>query len=837
MEKNDNENELSIFQARLLNICLCLLTICFCLLQILYSIGIYFVCICTWKTYVGGDIMTKNKLWICVASFLTCAMIATAVVVNGEFMGGIGGARIVSGNEPEFTTTLGNYEFSMSNLTTTYQQSVTYDVDDSVDYSPVFNFFLAKLDADDNLVLAPNGKIFNFDSNEVKAYGGKITNIKSVTVSYEGGSLFIQEGIAGEGTTYGPKASLSSETPYLCKSNPNYFMISNSTAETTITEISVTYACTVPDYSVARLGETYRGKGTDGNTYHIVRSNVDNISMPELSVDGAIEVDAYGSFVLTLSDGAIVYTGSVSADYHTLTFTGKSGSSAASAPDIAEMNRVYVVDDFESYTSRGTGYTESQLSAFTASNLRGTYWVDSGSGTGDSWIYKETGRFKMPNTDNYLNLTTLVKHGGSKAMLFQGRKDGWVRLWSSEVWNQNQHYNFGRGNRFSFWVYSARNNNDGSGQNASNVQIRAQVYYKNFTLTDSSRNPGAGDNGSGTKDFTITSGSGWNECVVNINSEKTVYAINIMINNSGLATDYVFMPIDDITIYTEPEATKKYNETSTLITKSYHGTVNLSGGLKYTIKVGLGANGYVYAYAGANMEPTSYTIDGSTITIPTTGSVTVDPVGTLTFGTWSGTLSNNNSTITIPKANITGSIADYITDSSITLVEDTRVLDGSEANLAGIESKVLRQYYDTSSSSWKTDSGNSNRFELYSDSYIEGNKSVKVRPFSSEKMRVILNPTVAAAYETVDSVAFWFFVPDGFNYHISIFTYKDSTPSSTSGRYAMPFDRTYNGSNPEEAGWHYINMGLDVKGGYGRNFAITVHANANPSVFDYITAF
>ena len=773
--------------------------------------------------------MTKNKLWICVASFLTCAMVATVAVVGNSNNKLWSGSQIVSGNEPEYTLNFDSDTFSMSDLQDTYQQLVTQKAGNQ-NYSAAFKYFLAKVDGDDNLVLAPNGRLYNYDNS--LAYSGRITNIKTVTVNYTGGALFIQEGIDGGAATYGPKASLASGSVYTCTSNPNHIMILNSSAETTITDFTITYSCAeLVDFSYTRLGESYRGVGSDGNTYILTRDGV-NVSVA--GQNGTIAVDAVGNFTMTLTGGAIVYTGTVSDDYHTLTFEGKSGAYAESAPTISEMNRVYVVDDFENYADRGTGYTDSQLSAFTASNLRGTYWVDAGSGSGNTWV--SGSGFKMPSTTNYLNLTTTVKHSGNQAMLLQGQKAGWVRLWSSEVWNQDQHYNFGRGNRFSFWVYSGRNNNDGTGQNASNVSIRAQVYYKNFVLTDSSRNPGAGANGSGTKDFTINSGTEWTECVININPEKTVYAINIMINNSGISTDYVFMPIDDITIYTVPEATKKYNETSTLITKSYHGTVNLSGGLKYTVKVGLGANGYVYAYAGANMNPTGYTIEGNNITIPTTGSVHVDAIDAdLTFGTWSGTFSNNKSTITIPKANIiNGSIASYITDSSIVLNEDTRILDGSEANLTEIDNKVVRQY---NNDGWKDDPGNSDRFVLNSDAYIEGNKSIKVRAYSSEKMRIILKPSVAEEYETVDSVAFWFFVPDGMNYHISIYTYKDYTPSNADGRYAMQYDNTYHGAIPEEAGWHYLNMGLNVKGGYGRNFGIIVHYCSVVSVFDYITAF
>ena len=154
-----------------------------------------------------------------------------------------------------------------------------------------------------------------------------------------------------------------------------------------------------------------------------------------------------------------------------------------------EMNRIYLLDNFENYPDRGTGFTGDQTSIFSASNLRSAYYVDAGSGSGSTWV--SGSGFKIPSTANYLNLSssgTGPVHSGSKAMLLQGQKAGWVRAWSSEVFNQNQHYNFGSGTKLSFWAYSARSNADGTGNNASNVKIRAQAYYQNFALTDSNRN-------------------------------------------------------------------------------------------------------------------------------------------------------------------------------------------------------------------------------------------------------------------------------------------------------------------------------------------------------------
>lgn len=764
--------------------------------------------------------MKQKKAFLFISTFALAIAGFGAVVLNrAEFKD-----LLETRADLTYTLNVDGTSFAGSGLTTTYQQNVVHDFGEN---RPVLNYFLAKLDNDNHLVLAPAGRLFNYKQSAT--YKGRITNMISLTINYSGGALYVQEGIGGSETQYGAKVAITSGDPVEFDSHPNFIMVSNSVAETTITSISISYSCSEAGYTVDRLGEKYNGKAADGTVYTIVRSG-NNVSFNDDAMTGTIAVDGSGNFTMTLESGTIVYSGKVSSDYHTLTFTDKSGSGAESAPTITAMNRIYVMDDFESYSQRGTGYTAEQTSAFTASDLRAAYYVDAGSGSGATWV--SGSGFKIPSTANYLNISTSGTgpvHSGKQAMLLQGQKAGWVRAWNNEVFNQNQHYNFGRGNKLSFWVHSGRNNANGTGVNASNVTIRAQVYYQNFVLTDSTRNSTI--YGTGTKDFTINTDTGWNECIINLDSTKTVYAINIMINNSGISTDYVFMPIDDITIYTEPvyEPTKKYNETATQFTKSYHGSVVMSvmgQSATFTVKVALGANGYVYAYAGANMEPTDYVIDGSQITIHTTGSYSGKE-----FGDWVGTLSNNNNTITINKGDITGDITDYMSSSSITLTADTAFITGSE-NIATLRSYVTRQ----TGSEW-TDYAGEDKFTFTDDYYMEGSNALRVKPQSDVRQRLIVNPTVAESMgASFDSVAFWFYAPAGVSYYISIYTYKDYTPSKTSGRYAQQWEATYDGS-AEQAGWHYINMGLNSANGYGKNFSIYIDANASPTIIDYVTYF
>ena len=727
----------------------------------------------------------------------------------------------VRAGSDSYSVTVNSAVFNASNLTTTYQQSVSQNFGEN---KPVMNYFLAKKDGSGNLVLAPAGKVFNYSASGT--YKGRITNITSVTVNYSGGALFIQEGIGGDATQYGPKVALTSGSELDMTTSPNYIMISNSNAETTITSMTVNYSCANVEFSVDRLSNLYTARGADSVLYKLTRSG-SNVSINDGAMTGTISVSENGTFTITLSSGAIVYTGTVSSDCRTLTITNKSGAGAASAPTFQNMKAGYVVADFEKYADRGTGFTADQTSIFTASNLRGDYYVDAASGSGATWVSGSS--FKIPSTANYLNLCTTLAHGGSKSMLLQGQKAGWVRLWNSEVFNQAQQYAFGSGNRLSFWVHSGRNNADGTGVNASNVKVRVQVYYQNFALTDSSRNSVV--YGSGLKEFTVNTDTGWNECILNIDPTKSVYAMNIMINNAGLATDYVFMPIDDITIYTDPiyEENTQVSETSTRITKTYHANVGVKMGVTnydFVLKVGLGANGYIYAYCGANMEPTGYTITGSTIVIETTGSYLGQ-----TFGTWTGTLSNGNSTITIPKANISGTIKQYVTTSTIVLNEDTVYARGNEGT-STLQSMFTKQYKSIEGN-WTSDP-NEDKLTADSTHYIEGNNSIRLKPYTVSGTRIIVNPTLAESGSiNIESVSFWFYVPKGANYTLTLYAYNAYNPIGAG--YNSPAGKTYKNDGSTPDGWCYINCGLPD--GYHKNFAIYIDTTSVTTYVDYITYF
>ena len=715
-------------------------------------------------------------------------------------------------NADTYSMTLNNSAFSSSNLTTSYQELVTQSFPKQD--APTVNYYLAKKDSNNNLVLSPRGRIYNYNSSAT--YGGRVTNAVSISVTYSGGRLYVQEGIAGDNKVYDDnKIYLTSGVTANFLSHPNYFMINNLDAATTITSIIISYTCTEAGYTYERLGKTYNAKAQDGTVYTLTR-NGNSVTLNNLT--GTISIDGSGNFTMAISNNSFTYSGKVSSDYHSLEVLNISGNSA---PEITLFNRVYIMEDFEQYGSTGSGYTNDATNLYSATGLRANYYADYGGGGYKTWI--KSSNFDCAISSDYLNLTTSMKHSGNKAATIKGWSGGWTRIWSIDAFNQNQHFNFGKGNRFSFYTHGAYTNTACTTAYSGDVILRAQVYYQNFELTDSNRN--SNTYGTGTVDFTISANSGWVERTINLDASKKVYAVNFMVNNSGLSSN-VFIPVDDLTIYTTPTYVppKIIDETSTRFTKSYHGSVKVSI-YTFTLKIGLGANGYIYAYAGTDMEPTGYTINGTTIVITTQGSYSGQ-----TFGTWTGTLSNNNRTITINKNNITGTIKSAINTTNIVCNEDTVLADGSESS-----SVLLQKLQKQSGNPWTEVTTGSDRIASVSNYHIQGSSAIRVSPISNDRMKIIVNPTYASQNNlNFESIAFWIYAPAGSSYTVTLYSYPSATPGTD---FKNPASKTYNGGNDpvEGAGWHYINCGLTS--GYRKNVSIFIAATSAETIIDYITYF
>ena len=89
------------------------------------------------------------------------------------------------------------------------------------------------------------------------------------------------------------------------------------------------------------------------------------------------------------------------------------GAAAAAVTQISTLNRVYNVEDFQSYSATGTGYVSAEAK-YTTTGLRSQIYADyyTGSSTGE---IGGSGWPIMTSTDNTTLLST-KGHNGSKAV-------------------------------------------------------------------------------------------------------------------------------------------------------------------------------------------------------------------------------------------------------------------------------------------------------------------------------------------------------------------------------------------------------------------------------------
>ena len=776
---------------------------------------------------MGNSFFGANKhktLKYLVVSLVGVVMVVGTIVASRGFSNPL---NATPADTYEFT--LNPTQFGASALPTEFRNEYTKTFADE-DYvqqtfegtdKPVINYFIAKKDESNNLVLAPSGKVFNY--SKTATYKGRVTNISSLVVEYSGGTLYAAPGEYGESNIYGKKVPITSGAAISFESRPNFVMISNSVANTTITKITFNYSCEEAGYITGRLGSAYTTMDSTGTSYTLYRDG-SNVTFANYS--GTIAVASNGTFSMSLDNDSKTYSGKVSSDYKSLYVTGMTGT----GPVITNLNKAFVMEDFESYSQTGKGYSsDGKASDKTkASDLRAELYGDYGGGGNSTWV--EDSDFSVAYSSDYVNLTTVVKHGGSKAATIKGWSGGWTRNWNRECFDSKQFYGFGYGNKLSFWTHGAYTNTGCTAASSKNVKIKVVVYYTTDKITDSNRKTKV--DGTGDKDFTVNANSDWTEQVINLDPSRIVTGINFMVDGQGSGlSQNVFVPIDDIIIHSSStvEADRIAAESSTRITKTYNGVVHVSS-YTFTMKLGLGSNGYIYAYCGADMVPTSYTINGTSIVIVTTGSY----LGR-TFGTWTGTLSNNNSRITINKSNINGTIKSFVQDDSIVLNEDNVALNGE----SDPKTSYITKQKKSMAGSWGDYDSLDGQFGTDNNHFIQGNGSVLMNSNgASHDIRMIVKPAVAAQLGSITSISFWYYVPAGVAYNISIYGYKSATPSNESGQYAQLHTKEYDGTT---CGWHYVNLGTTVKVNnvdtpFDKNVGIVVKCVAN-SYFDYMTFF
>ena len=418
-------------------------------------------------------------------------------------------------------------------LTASYQNKFAGAVHTDLGNEVEMSFVNAKSSNGNFVQLAPHGKIFNFGSTN-----DPVTGVNGVSFTGSGSFLFkpaVTKGILADVAPISVTAGAAAVEVPAC----DYFEIEAGDSGATITSLQFSYSCDVNAYDIKLLNGTYTGIGDNSFTYKLVINNgsatVDSLDK-ESNNDHLVGTASMTSKTnVQLSFTGINYV--MTYDGHALNFVSKSGDYAAAVPEIS-FNRVYNVEDFESYTATGTGYVSADAK-YTTTGLRSAYYADYYTGSSSGEI-GGSGWPIMTSTDN-TNYNSQKGHNSSKVGIFKFSNGTSMRYISmNELYGVNSL--IGKGTTLSFWARGAYTNANFNTNHGSSTPMKLYAFF-GTPLT-----PATQETSRDTFEFTVQSGSEWQHFEFPLTEGKQYYGFGIYAKQSSGSTQYV--PFDDIQIYT-----------------------------------------------------------------------------------------------------------------------------------------------------------------------------------------------------------------------------------------------------------------------------------------------
>lgn len=470
-------------------------------------------------------------------SLMYVGILACVAAVGAAFMQNIdtGSKLFISRSTPSQYVLVLNSQNTPTGLTSSYQNNFSGTVKHS-SYSSLdisMSFVNAKSLSGGFVELAPHGKIYNFGASD-----NHVTGVDGIKFTGTGTLLFkpvvtrnSDSALLADMDPVSINAGSSKVTVPTC----DYFQIEATDGGATITELSVYYCCDTAAYDVKLLNGTYTGLGADNYDYKLTVNNgtatFQSINKsPAVSYSGTATLASKTAATISVNNSTISY----SYDGYGLTFNSQTGSVT-----MVDFTRVYKIDDFESYTASGQGYTNS-TTKYQTSGLRANYYADyyTGSSTGE---IGGSGWPVMTSTDN-TNYVSTKGHNGSKGVIFKFSNGTGMRYIS-----MNELYGvksiIGRGSKLSFWARGAYTNTNFNTDHASNTTMKAYAYFAS-PLTPSNQSSTSARE---TFDFTVQAGSTWQHFEFNLTEGREYYGFGLYAQQSSGSTQYV--PFDDFEIY------------------------------------------------------------------------------------------------------------------------------------------------------------------------------------------------------------------------------------------------------------------------------------------------
>ena len=662
-----------------------------------------------------------------------------------------------------------------NSITASYQNNVSGTVTTSNGNSVTLNFVNAKKIGSEFVTLANHGKIYTFGENQKH----QITAVNGISFTGSGSLLFkpcSYKNVLAEVDPIVVNAGSASVSIPSCDT----FEIEAGDSGATINELVFNYSCDPSAYDIALLAGTYTGYDPYNFVYKLT-INEDGASTL-VSLDKANAVSLSGTTSLSSKTNA---TFSGSGVTYNMIFDGYklTGTASGSLPAI-EFNRVYSLDDFESYTGSGQGYT-SDTTKYQTTNLRSGYYAEYKSGSSSSPI-GGSGWLVMTSTDN-TTYTSNKGHNSSKASVFKFSNGTMMRYISmSELYGVD--HVVGRGTTFSFWSRGAFTNTNLDTDHSSDISMDIYAFYESPLNSTNVETAGT------IETVKILHGSSWQHFEISIDSSRDCYGFGICTKQSNGSTMYV--PFDDFEIYTaSPYATYvNYPE------GTYKGVAKVNGNdFDIVLAIGNSTNKLAavrLSNVDAVVTSSSYNTSTKKITINTSGSYS-----SLTFGTITGTFDHDTRSIT--GISCAGSIKNYVSNNgSIVAYEaknsSTEFFDNCDGTTAQLQARFKRRYKP---SGWEVDNTNADRLTCNTTEFVGGTNSVKRRGYSSAPVSLNYNNDFASPV-TVKNIQFWVYNPSNSDITLRLWGYDGPNLATEYGH--EPGSVTAKANQ-----WTYLAMGFN----------------------------
>ena len=384
------------------------------------------------------------------------------------------------------------------------------------------NLTYSNVRVNENMVqVAGHGRIYNYGASNTK-----ISGINGVAFTGQGSLIFRPVLSDGSGKGYVVKeqavviaANAAKVDVPVC----DYFELEAADGGAALSGLELSYSCDASEANIKLLDGMYTGVGSDSYTYKLV---VNNGTASIETLDRQTKIQLSGTAVMlskTQAKCTFVYNTYniyyvMNFDGHSFTFVSKSddvGGAAAAAVAEVSFNRVYNVEDYESYSASGQGYTNS-TTKYQTTGLRANYYTDYYTGK-DSGEIGGSGWPVMTSTDNTTLLNT-KGHNGTKAVAHKFSNGMSMRYIS-----MNELYGvksvIGKGAKLSFWARGAYTNTNFNTNHASNTTMKAYAFF-NSPLTPSTQQTYRE-----SFDFTVKAGSEWQHFEFPLTAERNYYGL------------------------------------------------------------------------------------------------------------------------------------------------------------------------------------------------------------------------------------------------------------------------------------------------------------------------